>query len=77
MSETPTQPPITREVILSIPRKYDIDIHVSKVEIDGLVYADVREFVKSLKQYGRGIVLPKASLYAVIEALEKLDADDE
>lgn len=77
MTETPTTTsPITRKVVLTVPRKYDLEIHVSKAKIDDAEYVDIREFVVSLQQYGRGIVLPKAALYPIIEALEHIEAED-
>lgn len=78
MTETPTATsPITREVVLTVPRKYDIEIHVSKATIDEAEYVDIREYVVSLQQYGRGIVLPKTSLYEVIGALHSIATEDE
>lgn len=71
MTDTPGNP-ITREVILRVPRKYDIEIHVSKVTIDEVEYADVREYVISLAQYGRGIVLPVSALGSITDALNQI-----
>jgi hypothetical protein len=49
----------------------DKEIHVSTVQSpqDGL-FIDVREFVPSLEEYGRGLTLPLGMLDDVLQGLE-------
>lgn len=76
MTETSTEP-FTREVLLSTPRRFDLEIHVSKIGApEGLEYADIREFIPSLGQYGRGILLPVDKIASVADALLSLSGSD-
>lgn len=44
---------------LTSVRKYDdLQVHVRLVEADGARFIDVRDYVPSAKQYGRGVMLP-------------------
>ncbi len=79
MTTTTTETaPFDREVIASLSRRPDIDIHVSTVKVLGESYVDVREFIVSLGQYGRGIILPLSSARFVADALKEVaDAEDD
>ena len=46
---------IKRTVHAKVPKTEDIEIHVSTLETENGQYADIREYVISLEQYGRGI----------------------
>lgn len=73
MSDDPYQ----RKVLLSAPRKFDLDVHVSRVEVDGVEYYDIREYIPSLRQYGRGILVPRKLAVDVVAALmEDFEASD-
>lgn len=48
-----------RLVLRRVPKVKDIEIHVSRLTTDYGVYMDVREYVVSLDQYGRGISFPE------------------
>jgi hypothetical protein len=53
-----SQEPYDRKVLRTVNRKHDLDVHVSRVTVEDETYVDVREFIPSLQQYGRGILLP-------------------
>lgn len=60
----------TRTVHAVTPKANDIEIHVSTLEVDnGDRYTDIREYVVSLQQYGRGITFPQNKTAPVIEGL--------
>lgn len=61
--------PYTRRVLFEVHRKYDMDIHVSKVDIEDRTYVDIREFIPSLSQYGRGITLPPETAVEAAKAI--------
>lgn len=54
----PTPAPFDRKVYQSFYRRHDLDIHVCRVTVEDKMYVDVREFIPSLEQYGRGILIP-------------------
>lgn len=64
--------PYDRNVHLVIPRRHDLEIHVSTIIVDEKEYADVREFVPSLQQYGRGILIPARSVGEVVSGLQEV-----
>lgn len=72
---TESTEPFVRDVAYAVPRRHDIDIHVSEVEVEGQHYVDVREFIPSLAQYGRGVLIP-ARLAAEIGSSINLLAKD-
>jgi hypothetical protein len=49
---------IQRTVHESVTVATDKEIHVSTLEKDGGHYTDIREYIPSLQQYGRGITFP-------------------
>lgn len=71
MSDSTPANPFDRDVILTLNRRHDLDIHVSRVVVEDLSYVDVREFIPSLGQYGRGILLPVSRAAEVAEAISK------
>lgn len=61
----------TRTVVERIPVADDLEVHVSKVEVDGLQAVDLRNFVPSTESYGRGLIIPAELVKAVRSALGK------
>lgn len=49
---------LTRTVHSRAPKTSDIEIHTSTVQSDSGRFVEIREFVVSLEQYGRGITFP-------------------
>lgn len=56
MTETITSP--SRTVHSRAAKTSDIEIHVSTLETSAGKFVDIREYVVSLEQYGRGITFP-------------------
>ena len=48
----------------------DIEIHVCTVDTDHGSFTDVREYVVSLDQYGRGLTFPAGVTEEVLNGLE-------
>ena len=49
---------INRTVHATVPKTDDIEIHVCTLETENGPFTDIREFIVSLQQYGRGITFP-------------------
>lgn len=50
---------IERNVITVVSKDTDLEMHVSTLHTDRGKFIDVREFVPSLAQYGRGVTYPE------------------
>lgn len=61
-----------RSVHVKVPTATDIEIHVSQMETEWGTFGDIREYVVSLDQYGRGITFPIANAREIIAGLEFL-----
>lgn len=49
----------SRRVLTRVPKTSDVEVHVSEIDVGELgLYVDIREYIKSLEQYGRGITIP-------------------
>lgn len=73
MTDT-TSSDVRRTVHARVPKISDIEIHVSGIETSSGKFVDIREFVVSLEQYGRGLTFPleRDSLDDVILGLERM-----
>jgi hypothetical protein len=52
------QVPIMRQVLGRVTKADDLEVHTCKARLDGVTVLDIREYVPSLRQYGRGTTLP-------------------
>jgi hypothetical protein len=59
---------LNRTVHSRVAKTSDIEIHVSTLVTDNGTFTEVREYVKSLDQYGRGLTFPATD--AILLALE-------
>lgn len=69
---TATQPRIKRSVHTRIKKADDLELHVSLISVPKMSeedFVEVRDFVPSRKTYGRGVVVPSASLPELLKAL--------
>lgn len=64
-----------RKIYKRIPSRPDVEIHVFRRTVDGVDFFDVREFIVSLEQYGRGITFPEDVFDDVWTGLETAYAD--
>lgn len=64
--------PFRAKIMAKIPKARDLELHVRVAKIDGLELVDLRDYIPSLKQYGRGVQFEGASLGRVIEELRAL-----
>lgn len=58
---------LNRTVHSRVAKTSDIEIHVSTLVTDSGNFTEIREFIKSLDQYGRGLTFP--SSHATIEII--------
>jgi len=61
---------IQRTVHARVSKTDDIEIHVSTLETETGQYADIREFIISLQQYGRGITFPARFTETITRGLD-------
>lgn len=47
------------QVLARLPRTDDLEVHLRLVDVDGEVFVELRQYVISLKKYGRGVWLHK------------------
>lgn len=56
----PKQQParINRVVLAKVTKAEDLEVHTCKAQVDGVTVLDIRDFVPSTGEYGRGTSLP-------------------
>jgi len=67
---------IEREVVAKIPKFEDIEVHASKVTAEGKEFFELREFIVSLGEYGKGLTLPISMLNGVLDAGLQMQVSD-
>lgn len=63
----------TRTVHMSVPKCDDIEVHVSTLQTELGQYTEIREFVVSMEQYGRGITVPARLTGDLIKGLSDVE----
>lgn len=58
-----------REVHSRVRKTDDVEIHVSTVSSDSGTFADIREYIVSLEQYGRGVTFAPDLRESVLDGL--------
>ena len=61
----------TSVVLARIPKAQDLEVHVRRLNIDGVEVIELRDYIVSLKEYGRGYWVP-ANAAAVSELIKAL-----
>jgi hypothetical protein len=56
-----------------IPKAFDLQLSVRTLRVEGTEYVDIRDFVPSTKEHGRGVLFERRLLGEVIEVLSRLD----
>lgn len=64
---------LERTVHTRVPKTSDIEIHVSTLNTPQGAFTEIREYVKSLDQYGRGVTFPAELTPAVAEGVTAAD----
>lgn len=67
-----TTAPYRSKVYSKVNKSQDQQLHVKVTKADGLEFVNLRDYVVSLKQYGRGVLFESRLLPEVIEALIEL-----
>lgn len=65
--------PIKEKTMSKIPIAPDLQLHVRITKADGLELVSLRQFIPSIKRYGRGVSFESAHLLRVLEALQGLE----
>jgi hypothetical protein len=68
---------LEREVFETIQKADDLEVKVSKVTFDGREYAEIREYVPSLNEYGRGILISRSHAHLAAQALLEISNVDD
>lgn len=66
--------PAQVSVIQAVPKSVDLDCHVRVVEVEGVKVLEVRDYIPSLEEYGRGYWMPMnaESVFTLINALTEV-----
>lgn len=64
-------------VFVEIEKAPDLLTHVRTVNVDGVEVVELRDFIPSLGDYGRGYWIPKdvEKIHEIIDALEEIAND--
>lgn len=69
--EQQTGKTVRDKVITKIEVAPDLELHVKITKADGLELLNIRNYVPSLKQYGRGVTLESRHLRALLGGLQQ------
>lgn len=56
---------------MKVRKAVDLEMHVRVIKLDDIEVVEMRDYIPSLKEYGRGYWVPKAAIKDVIDALVK------
>lgn len=59
-------------ILARIPKARDLETHVREVDVDGTLVLELRDFIPSLSEYGRGYWFTREGAPALVDALEKV-----
>lgn len=63
-----------RKVLRKVTVAPDLEVHVSVLVAAGATLVDLRQYVPSLKEYSRGVTVPKEAVSALVEAAQEVEA---
>lgn len=64
---------VESKVHAHIPKAFDLQLIVRTLRVEGTEYVDIRDFVPSTKEHGKGVIFERRLLGEVVEALGRLD----
>jgi hypothetical protein len=69
------QSPVEPHLVAVIGKAPDVDIHIRTLHISGAQVVELRDYIPSLSEYGRGYWIPSSGveLRAIINALAQID----
>lgn len=59
-------------VVAGIERGPDLQLRVSRLELDGEAFVDIREFIPSTNTWGRGVMVPVELKKPLLAALKEV-----
>ncbi len=77
MPEEKGPSPATQRILVSTRKAKDLEAHVRTVDVDGVRVVEIRDFIPSLGEYGRGYWIPadRVSLSVIAQALLQAAAE--
>lgn len=74
-----TKSPAKTRVVQTIPKAADLECHMRVVEIEGVRVVEMRDYIPSLKTYGRGYWVPLRTdeVFALINGLTEIVNSEE
>lgn len=61
------------KVIKTLVKGHDLELKIATVWMDNLQFVEIRDFIPSTGEYGKGAVFPLALLGQVLEALQYVE----
>lgn len=66
--------PASARVVAEITKAPDLRAHVRVVEVEGMRVVEIRDYIPSLGEYGRGYWVPltEAAVYGILSGLQEV-----
>lgn len=66
--------PASTRIVGVIPKAPDLECHVRVVDVENVRLVEVRDFIPSLQEYGRGYWVPmsEAALYGLMNSINEV-----
>jgi len=66
--------PAKSRVVGVLPKAPDLECHVRVIDVENVRVAELRDYIPSLEEYGRGYWLPmsESALYGAINAITEI-----
>ena len=71
--------PAVARVVAEIVKAPDLRAHVRVVEVEGMKVVEIRDYIPSLSEYGRGYWLPltESAVYGILSGLQEVAETEE
>lgn len=66
--------PAKKRVVAVVPKSADLECHVRVVEVENVRVLELRDYIPSLDEYGRGFWIPlsESAIFGVINGLTEV-----
>jgi hypothetical protein len=66
--------PASTRVVQNVEKSTDLECHLRVVEVEGVKVVELRDYIPSLKSYGRGYWVPleEAKIFSLINGLTEI-----
>ena len=71
--------PASARVVQAIDKAADLECHLRVVDVEGVKVVELRDYIPSLKSYGRGYWIPleEAKIFSLINGLTEIARSEE